>query len=68
MGSRSKIVQLCHECQLHPRDNKYSHACVSTVRQAYGKDNLSEVVLLANVPEGDDALLTFKEVSTLYHE
>jgi hypothetical protein len=29
---------------------------------------LPEVVLLANVPEGNDSLLTFNEVSTLYHE
>jgi Zn-dependent oligopeptidase len=56
------------DCQLHPRENKLDHACVDVVRKSYGKGNLPEVILLANVPEGNDSLLTFNEVSTLYHE
>ncbi|KAG7529939.1 hypothetical protein FFLO_05295 [Filobasidium floriforme] len=61
-------VKAWTETGLHPRENKLDHACVDVVRKSYGKGNLPEVVLLANVPEGNDSLLTFNEVSTLYHE
>jgi thimet oligopeptidase len=66
--SSSDLIWLKYVLQLHPRDNKYSHACVCIMKKAYGKSNLPEVILLANVPEGDDALMTYAEVSTLYHE
>ena len=66
--SPSDLIWLKYVLQLHPRDNKYSHACVCIMKKAYGKSNLPEVILLANIPEGDDALMTYAEVSTLYHE
>jgi thimet oligopeptidase len=66
--SPSDLIWLKYVLQLHPRDNKYSHACVCIMKKAYGKSNLPEVILLANVPDRDDALMTYAEVSTLYHE
>ena len=59
---------------LHPRDNKYSHACDQPIIPAVKKDNKicpSVSLVIANFPKStpnSPALLTYKDVTTFFHE
>ncbi len=60
---------------LHPRPNKYTHACHSTiVRSTYnpdGKPNIDASIVIANFPKSTadkPSLLKLSDVSTFFHE
>lgn len=60
---------------LHPRSNKYSHACqigtVSTLKDKNGKRTPGVVVVIANFPKATakkPALLKYSDVNTFFHE
>jgi len=60
---------------LHPRPNKYTHACHSTmVRSTYNPDGLPNIqgsIVIANFPKPTDtkpSLLKLSDVSTFFHE
>ncbi len=61
---------------LHPRDDKYTHACmgqfVSTLKnRVTGEKTPSSAIIIANFPRSTKdapSLLTFDDISTFFHE
>ncbi|ORX40164.1 thimet oligopeptidase [Kockovaella imperatae] len=52
---------------LHPRDNKYKHAGMFTIRCG-SRDILPEASLVCNFVQGEDALMEHVNVKTFFHE
>ncbi len=53
---------------LHPRKDKYGHACCSAIKYQRPAHPLTLVELTCNFPEGDNAELTFDQARTFFHE
>ena len=56
---------------LHPRDGKFKHACLSSIARGVADEQVPEGCLLCNFPEATDAdpgFLFHEQVTTLFHE
>ncbi len=56
---------------LHPRENKYSHAAQFDIRTGIAGRQIPEAALVCNFPggeKGDPGLMEFRDVETFFHE
>lgn len=56
---------------MHPRENKYSHAAQFGIRTGVKDEQIPEAVLVCNFPggeEGDPGLMEHDDVQTFFHE
>jgi thimet oligopeptidase len=55
---------------MHPRENKYSHAAAFTITRGKAGVRIPECALVCNLPkpDGEPALLQYSDVDTFFHE